>query len=62
MRLYEGPLLCHQACHLAEFKTEIINIFEEIDVAVFELVSRNFWTHLEEDIETNCGHIENVLH
>ncbi len=47
---------------LAALKTEIFCIFEEIDVAMLELVTSNFLTYLEKIIGIYDGHIENVLH
>ncbi len=45
-----------------ELKTEIIRIFEEIDVTMLELVIHNFLTLLEEVIEMGGELIENILH
>ncbi len=42
---------------LVELKTEINRIFEESDVAMLELVIRNFLTRLEKVIQMDAGHI-----
>ncbi len=47
---------------LAEFKPEIICIFEETDVAMLQLVIQNLLMPLEKVTEIDSVHIKNVLY